>query len=471
MKPEAQFLAALARGDHEGLAEALSNPIDAQRVAAVAYSNGIDALCFWMWREMIGPGRFHLPPGLDEVLGRRFREAYLHQQLRNRSLARDIRDVSNALRECGIRGLYAKGPWVVFRAYPDPGTRRVSDIDLCVRERDYRGAVDALRRLGYAPTGQLPDSADEAMRRSHHSGQIRFDARGRRRVELHFRLVNVGPPAADESWIWSSTREFEVEGSLIDVPGPEAMLLHLLLHAGQHAYAGLRFLLDIRWALDHEVAVPESSLFATHVRDLRCAALVYHGLLLARELAGAPVEDDTLKRFRPSRMRQAVFRRVWRLDSVRNLEAKARSGAVESPLLYLLEMGRLRDKARYAAGILGEAGRALFGLRSAEPAPAPGAQLSEAERTKPVTGRPGLRAGLLHRRMNDLCAVYNPVADRTTFLNVTAGAVLALCDGTRTPEAIAAQLATEFQGDQRRILGDVSRILEDLAARGFLVET
>jgi len=42
---------------------------------------------------------------------------------------------------------------MAFCAYPDPGARPIGDIDLGIRERDYPGALGALREIGYEPDG------------------------------------------------------------------------------------------------------------------------------------------------------------------------------------------------------------------------------------------------------------------------------------------------------------------------------
>ena len=50
----------------------------------------------------------------------------------------------------------------------------------------------------------------------------------------------------------------------------------------------------------------------------------------------------------------------------------------------------------------------------------------------------------------------------------TAVAVLKLCDGQRSVDAVASALATEFEAPQHAILADIIPVLQDLADKGYL---
>lgn len=347
MKTEAALVTALARGASDQVRVLARGTVDWERAAELAARHEVAALCSWMWD-------LHPPP--SPTFERRGRLAYLHHLLRNEALENDLARIQDSLHARGIEALYFKGPWLAFRAYPDPGTRPVGDIDLGVREKDYRGALAALAEAGYDALEPAPASPEEALRRAHFGRQIRFRSRGRRTVELHFRLINFGPPGGDESWVWETARGLRVGHSVLRVPGPLAMLLHLLLHANQHGFAVLRLLHDIRFALVEDQGALDPAELAARARQLRCGASCYHALVLARDLAGAPVTAELLDAVQPSRLRRAVFERVWRLPAVRRLEASRSRLEIESPLLYFLEMGRPRERVRFLRGLLAESG-------------------------------------------------------------------------------------------------------------------
>jgi hypothetical protein len=94
--------------------------------------------------------------------------------------------------------------------------------------------------------------------------------------------------------------------------------------------------------------------------------------------------------------------------------------------------------------------------RSESPMPA----TARAER---VPDRPRLRDELLVRRFDDEIVVYDPRDDRTTLMNLSAGALLALCDGTRAADEIAEALGDAFTEAKDTLTLRVSRALVELA--------
>jgi hypothetical protein len=348
MTPEARSLIALARGERPENAR-----VDWNRVCELAARHEVDALSFWAWRDLDreAVAAWQLP---DSAL-QRLRMAFLHHSLRNESLARDLGALAEALRNHGADALFLKGPWLAFEAYPSPGTRPIGDVDLCVREQDYGPTVRALEEVGYQAAESLPGTAGAALSRAHHDGQLRFAARGRRPLELHLRMINVGPPRDDEDWVWSTARPLTVAGQTLRVPGPTAMLLHLALHANQHGFSKLRLLFDLRYALSVDRASIDTGLLIDRVETLRCRAAVYYALLLAEELAAAVVPGPLLEALRPRAPRRALYELAWNLRAVRRLDARSLPNALEAPKLYLLELGRSRDKLRYLRGIVREA--------------------------------------------------------------------------------------------------------------------
>ncbi len=363
MKPEAEFVRALAAGNREEVTQCLDRGRpDVQSIRRLADQHQVSALCGWQAQRI---GLADKPPSLEvsKPLWEGLHLAYLHQRMRNEALVNDLLVLHEALADKSVEALVLKGPWLALHACPDPGIRPINDIDLCVDEHQHNEAIAALRAAGWKwrGTGALPGSAREALEHTHYRQQLRFFAHGRRPVELHFRLVNLGPPRSRECWVWQSARELRVRDALIRVPGAEAMLLHLLLHANQHAFAYLRMLYDLRWALRADRSSLDFELLIAQIEQLGCAAACYHSFKLANELAAVRVPREALEALRPSALRQAVFSRLWSLPAVRRLEAPYRRMELESPLFYLLELGQVNEKCRYIKQLVAKAG----GLRPA----------------------------------------------------------------------------------------------------------
>ncbi len=63
------------------------------------------------------------------------------------------------------------------------------------------------------------------------------------------------------------------------------------------------------------------------------------------------------------------------------------------------------------------------------------------------------------------------VPERVLVPDETAVEVLQLCDGERTVDAIGDVLAEKYAAPKETIVADVIEMLQDLAAKGFLVES
>jgi coenzyme PQQ biosynthesis protein PqqD len=60
--------------------------------------------------------------------------------------------------------------------------------------------------------------------------------------------------------------------------------------------------------------------------------------------------------------------------------------------------------------------------------------------------------------------------ERGLALNASAAAVLKLCDGTRSDDAIATELAAERGADMETVRRDVVAFLNDMRRRGLVVD-
>ena len=81
---------------------------------------------------------------------------------------------------------------------------------------------------------------------------------------------------------------------------------------------------------------------------------------------------------------------------------------------------------------------------------------------------PRWRDDLIFRQVDDDFVVYDPVTDRTALLNLSAAAVLDLCDGSHTAAEIAAEVAAAFGEPEGDILVEVEKTLMDFTIQGFL---
>ena len=84
-----------------------------------------------------------------------------------------------------------------------------------------------------------------------------------------------------------------------------------------------------------------------------------------------------------------------------------------------------------------------------------------------MSARPSLRADLIVRAVEDDFVVYDPVSDRTALLNVSAAAVLEFCDGRRSTEEVAVEVARFFSQDLEQVEKDVRATVKQFSSQGW----
>lgn len=81
---------------------------------------------------------------------------------------------------------------------------------------------------------------------------------------------------------------------------------------------------------------------------------------------------------------------------------------------------------------------------------------------------PEQRSDLVFREIEGEFVVYSPSGDRSALLNPTAAMVLELCDGTRTPRQIAAEIMESVPVAEEVVRPDVEAALAKLSENEFL---
>lgn len=73
------------------------------------------------------------------------------------------------------------------------------------------------------------------------------------------------------------------------------------------------------------------------------------------------------------------------------------------------------------------------------------------------------------RKVGEEVLVHDPAHGKVHVLNATAGAILELCDGTRTPSEIADSIADATGADVAIVSRDVAGILQEFSGLHLLV--
>ena len=81
---------------------------------------------------------------------------------------------------------------------------------------------------------------------------------------------------------------------------------------------------------------------------------------------------------------------------------------------------------------------------------------------------PAPRADLSTFELDDDLVLYDPLNGQSFVLNATGRLVWSLCDGARSPLAIAGELAAGFGVEGEQALSDVDELLDNLRTAGLL---
>lgn len=144
----------------------------------------------------------------------------LQRALVSEAVGRELlRTVAEHLGAAGIDLMPLKGVWLQRCAYPEPGERAVTDVDVLVQERDYARSLALLAQHGWRPRSW--NVSEAALR--HREWALPLD--------LHRRLFTPGAyrlPAAD--LFARGRRDSALFGTSVVLPDPMDVLAHLIGH-------------------------------------------------------------------------------------------------------------------------------------------------------------------------------------------------------------------------------------------------
>lgn len=252
---------------------------------------------------------------LPEDVGRCLQRIREGNERRSAIMLRETGRIVAALEDAGIRSMVLKGAALAASAYPSPGLRNFADLDILVAPENLRPAEQVMDRLGYPPDRDvIPTSlthtcigtCDEDILSAtlapefvpEHS-PVRIEKyRHQVVVELHRGLMRT----LDGEWkemelapFWLSVRRFDItDHRTAPMLGPEAMLVHLAVHAEEHAFGRLIFPVDVAFVLQrYGVGIQWDGVVGL-AAAYNASALVYRLLDLSRTVCGTSVPERAL---------------------------------------------------------------------------------------------------------------------------------------------------------------------------------
>jgi len=278
---------------------------------------GFLAPAFWY----LYPGERKAPGG-EPVPGE---DVFWRNSARFTSMRYRLGKVLERFQETGVPVIILKGALYGDLIYPSPGLRYMSDMDLLVRNRDFRAAVRIMGETGWEARRSCdsdnlletiggPDfEADWQMGEG-----VFFNSKGCV-IDLHWHLA---------PYVWPR-RLFRVnldavwqEAVLLDTPDlPGAYglstvhtLAYMCLHLAQHGLQQLRWLLDVDLFVRRYCASPDWSWknFVTCAEEWRICSAVFHALSFSRFLFDTPAPGSVLDDLDPGPAARARLRILLR---------------------------------------------------------------------------------------------------------------------------------------------------------------
>jgi len=248
MTPEDQLCLLLARGHltpevQKRILESLASPLQWPLVLERAYAHQVYPLLYRNLRDLSFPG---VPDAVQVGL----KGAYLANALRNQLFAEELSLVLGLLGEAGIPVIPLKGVALARALYGDAATRVCADIDILVLPANVAQAIDLILASGYRSDFSDPFFSKLVMRHGRHYDVVREDRGVSFLLEVHWKLVqhsSRNDDAVKNLWVEARPQTF------FGVPAlsltPEWEFLYLSIHATDHEWRCLKWLVDI-----HQIA-------------------------------------------------------------------------------------------------------------------------------------------------------------------------------------------------------------------------
>lgn len=197
--------------------------------------------------------------------------------------------VNRAFADAGIRLISMKGPLLSMELYGDPSLRTSRDLDVMVAQKDLDRAEEILLRLGYVPEEN-----------PFHKTPLRRKYYSRIEPEKH-RVYNLGDICLELHWrgsfqkedsfdaLWERREEQPIFGRKIAIMGTADRYPALIIHAAEHGFHRLRWLLDL-YELQKKPAFSWETVYA-QLSDQGLGALLLETMLVMHRLRLPGLED------------------------------------------------------------------------------------------------------------------------------------------------------------------------------------
>lgn len=157
-----------------------------------------------------------------------------------------LAQVNAALADAGVRMISMKGPLLAMEAYGDPSLRTSRDLDVMVPEAELHRAGEILAELGYVPEESLFHKTPLRRRYYGFVDAQKHEVYQKNDIvlELHWKSDFQTEDSSFDA-LWDRRQEQMLLGRSIAAMGTEDRYPALVIHAAEHGFHRLRWLLDL----------------------------------------------------------------------------------------------------------------------------------------------------------------------------------------------------------------------------------
>jgi Uncharacterised nucleotidyltransferase len=189
-------------------------------------------------------------PSVSETVQTELKGIFSANALRNQLLAEELARLLSLLGEAGIRVVPLKGVALAQALYGDTAARVSVDLDILVPPANVAKAIDLIHASGYRAESGEPYFSKLLLRHGRHYDAVRDAPSISFLLEVHWILVqHSSKDVAAVSDLWAEARPQSYFGAPGLSLSPEWNFLYLAIHATDHEWRSLKWLVDI-----HEIA-------------------------------------------------------------------------------------------------------------------------------------------------------------------------------------------------------------------------
>ncbi len=250
--------------------------------------------------------------------------------VKNIQLYYELERILKALSEVGIRPIILKGPALIEIIYNgDIAKRPFNDLDILIREKDWRVFKKVLLGLGYEISKEDSKRIRGKLIPSLSICHFYLVNSGKAMVDVHFDPLQLGLKMKTLEDLWATARKISIGKQEALVLSPEYQLLHLCVHANRHGYRKLIWLLDIYFLLKREGRSINWRKLQKITSIEALEAPVYLTLKLVHEVFSLKL-DERIEVFKPPLLSKWAWEKTWPWEKVRNFQ-----GAHDGSLVFM----------------------------------------------------------------------------------------------------------------------------------------